>query len=319
MKPLVVNGAVDVVRPPGFHAGELAVQKRAGVVTQAARLEGMLGPTTLDGGLGHVLSLQRLAVMTARGRDGHVWTSLLSGEPGFLDGVADCLHVGARPGLGDPLRQLAAGQAVGVLVVDLSRRRRVRINGNLRDVAASGFSIQVVEVFGNCPAYIQQRDVRLAKPQRGTNVDAEAAVGPGQLGQRARQMVEQADTVFLGSNHPVRGLDTSHKGGPPGFVRTDGASIWWPDYAGNNMFNSLGNLQVDPEASLLVPDFQTGEVLQLTGAARIDWVTPTSDGDDGSTGRRVVFEPAKGRVAGGGPTAAEPPQFAAHNPPLSPA
>jgi hypothetical protein len=45
----------------------------------------------------------------------------------------------------------------------------------------------------------------------------------------------------------------------------------FPDYAGNNMFQTLGNIAMDPRVGLLFVDFDTGTTLQLTGRARILW------------------------------------------------
>jgi ferredoxin-NADP reductase len=47
--------------------------------------------------------------------------------------------------------------------------------------------------------------------------------------------------------------------------------IAFPDYAGNNHFNTIGNLVLDPRAGFLFIDFETGGLLQLTGRATIDW------------------------------------------------
>ena len=102
-------------------------------------------------------------------------------------------------------------------------------------------------------------------------------------------LIRAADTFFLGTTNPGHGSDTSHRGGPPGFVRVDGDRLWWPDYPGNNLFNSFGNLAVDPESSLLFFDFDTGRTLQLSGTAEVDWDAAGRPGDDGHTGRRAVF------------------------------
>ena len=104
--------------------------------------------------------------------------------------------------------------------------------------------------------------------------------------------MSSADTFFLGTQHPDRGADASHKGGDPGFVRVEGTDVLWPDYAGNNMFNSLGNLAVDPRAALLFIDFDTGGVLQLSGTAELEW--RSADPAIGDTGRWVRFRPADG-------------------------
>ena len=101
-------------------------------------------------------------------------------------------------------------------------------------------------------------------------------------------MIRRADTFFLGTTHPERGSDASHRGGPSGFVRVDGNDLWWPDYPGNNMFNSFGNLAVDPTAALLFVDFPTGRTVHLSGTAAVHWDAGVP-GDDGQTGRRARF------------------------------
>ncbi len=65
--------------------------------------------------------------------------------------------------------------------------------------------------------------------------------------------------------------------------------LWWPDYPGNNMFNSFGNLAVDSAAALLFIDFCTGQTLQLSGRAAVRWGDPNVPGDDAHTGRRAAF------------------------------
>ena len=82
-----------------------------------------------------------------------------------------------------------------------------------------------------------------------------------------------------------------HRGGPRGFLRVDGGDLWWPDYPGNNMFNSLGNLATDPSAALLVPDFGTGRTLHLSGTATVEWTEAGTGAADELTGRRVRFHP----------------------------
>ncbi len=71
-------------------------------------------------------------------------------------------------------------------------------------------------------------------------------------------------------------------------MHVDAAGLWWPDYPGNNMFNSFGNLRRDPAAALLFVDFATGGTLQLSGTAVVEWSAPVGAGDDES-GRRVRF------------------------------
>ena len=68
-------------------------------------------------------------------------------------------------------------------------------------------------------------------------------------------------------------MDTNHRGGPPGFVRAlsddTSTTLYWPEYSGNRLYQTLGNLQVTPLAGLCFPDFLTGDVLYVTGTTRI--------------------------------------------------
>ena len=87
-----------------------------------------------------------------------------------------------------------------------------------------------------------------------------------------QQQISHADTFFIATDNPERGADVSHKGGNPGFVHViDERRIAFPDYNGNSMFNTLGNVTVNPHAGLLFIDFDSGRTLQLTGRASIDW------------------------------------------------
>ncbi|MEP7092125.1 MAG: pyridoxamine 5'-phosphate oxidase family protein, partial [Nocardioidaceae bacterium] len=61
------------------------------------------------------------------------------------------------------------------------------------------------------------------------------------------------------------------------------------------MFNSLGNLHIDPEAALLFPDFTNHSALHLNGTAELLTVPAGSPGDDGNTGRRIVFTTGRRR------------------------
>jgi len=84
--------------------------------------------------------------------------------------------------------------------------------------------------------------------------------------------LSSADTVFIATRHAEAGADVSHRGGDPGFVRVaDPVHVLIPDYSGNMMFNTLGNIAADGRAGLLVVDFTTGRMLQVTGRADVSW------------------------------------------------
>ncbi|MEV5476310.1 pyridoxamine 5'-phosphate oxidase family protein [Streptomyces sp. NPDC052207] len=275
----------------GFHEGERTIQRLAGVVDEADRLQGMLQPPRPGGGLGAVLAARSFAVLTGRDHDGTLWTSPVHGEPGFLVADGTNVTVHTPPPAGDPLHDAPVPQHVGLLAIDFGIRRRIRVNGELTDGSADTLTVIADQAFGNCPSYIQQRDLSVSRaPGHGADAGYPRDTSDaGSLRQDHMELIRNADTFFLGTTHPTRGADASHKGGRPGFVRVEDGEIWWPDYAGNNMFNSLGNIAVDPAAALLFIDFATGRTLQLSGVARVEWLDPSAD--EGGTGRRVRFTP----------------------------
>ena len=297
----------------GFHEGELAVQARAGVRAQAERLGGaMLAVPNLSGGISSFLADRDFAVITARDGNRRLWISPLVAPVGFLEARDRMLRVHATPGRGDPLDGLAPGQSVGMLAIEFATRRRVRVNGYLTRAGARGLELSVDQAFGNCPKYIQQRHLELVD-RRGVG----RAERSERLGAEHIELIRRADTFFLGTVHPTRGADASHRGGPPGFVRVENGQLWWPDYPGNNMFNSLGNLDSDNTAALLFVDYDSGVTLHLSGTATVEWTVSGIAGDDGGTGRRVRFTVeaiTSGPLLG---VRGDAPQPSPHNPPVT--
>ncbi|HEX4394840.1 MAG TPA: pyridoxamine 5'-phosphate oxidase family protein [Mycobacterium sp.] len=275
----------------GFHEGELAVQRRAGVERLAARLVGMLDPPMLDGGMRQFLNDRHMIMVTSRDGAGRLWISPVFGPLGFLDAHDSTFRVLARPEVGDPLAQLQPGQPMAVIAVDFAIRRRLRINGILTASSTDSFQISVDQAYGNCPQYIQQRQVQQESSSASNTRRQSHSCRSVTLVPEDTRLIQGADTFILGTTHPTRGTDASHRGGAPGFVRVEGNEPWWPDYPGNNLFNSLGNIAVDPTAAMLFFDFTAGDTLQLSGDAAIEWVGLGSPGDDGGTGRRVRFTP----------------------------
>jgi Pyridoxamine 5'-phosphate oxidase len=271
----------------GFHAGELAVQRKAGTLDEAARLSPMLDPAELRGGIAAFLADRTFAAITARDTAGRLWTSPLTGPRGFLEAAGPTtLVIHAQLRAGDPLHGLPTGQKAGLVIVEFAARRRVRVNGTLTAADDGTLVVEVEQAYGNCPQYIHQRLLAQGSPgQAGAgDVRRDEVLLPSDSG-----LIRAADTFFLGTTNPERGSDSSHRGGAPGFVRVGGGRLWWRDYPGNNLFNSFGNLAVDPEAALLFLDFNTGRTLHLSGTAEVEWDAAGRPGDDGQTGRRAFF------------------------------
>ena len=57
----------------------------------------------------------------------------------------------------------------------------------------------------------------------------------------------------------------AHRGGPPGFITFDQAadSIAWPEFLGDGVFKSAGNIRATGRCTLLVPDLETGDAYEI--------------------------------------------------------
>ncbi len=263
-----------------FHDGEREVQTRVGVASRMAEL----GPRVIRDFMPeqHRAFFAQLPdlIVGALDAQGQPWASILVRPPGFIASPDPrTLVLRSQPLPGDPLASsLVDGAPIGLLGIEPHTRRRNRVNGVVRSPGAGGFGVEVKQSFGNCPKYIQAREpVLLPLPPRpGTVVDSTT------LDAAARRLVASADTLFIAtaSAGPDRGeanqgVDVSHRGGKPGFVRVDsddrGDTLTMPDFAGNLFFNTLGNIAVNPRAGLLFIDFSNGDLLYVAVAAEIIW------------------------------------------------
>jgi len=207
---------------------------------------------------------------------GNPWASILLGEPGFMVASSDrTLHIKTQPLFGDPLvHHLAEGSDIGFLGIELHTRRRNRVNGVVSAISPKGFDVQVSQSYGNCPKYIQARqfDLQSFNPTKSKPIHTLT-----KLGETEHAAIAAADTFFIATAYldasagVAKGVDVSHRGGKPGFVHTDDNTVTIPDYSGNNIFNTFGNIEMNPRAGLLFIDFETGDLLYLTGRAEVIW------------------------------------------------
>ncbi len=260
---------------PEYHPAQLQLQAALGVTPQAALLRRMLQPTIPVAALPFVAA-QQIVLLASDSADGSRWATMLSGAPGFLQAQAHALHWELTDSQ-QVLPQLPAiadcvpGQALGLLLIDLASRRRLRLSGQLSQRTGSQWQLAIALAFANCPKYIQRREWQAASVLPEMAVQQGSLASGQDLPAGLQAWIRQADTVFVASGHGQR-LDCSHRGGKPGFVQLlpDGR-LWLPDYAGNNMYSTLGNLAADARAGLCFPDFQHGTQLQLSGRVELDW------------------------------------------------
>ena len=261
-----------------FHRGEREIQSRLGIRDKIEPMGRRMIRSQMPAEHSEFLTQIPLLVVGAADAANRPWASVLVGTPGFVHAIdSRTLAVKARPVYGDPLNQaLVDGADVGALGLEFSTRRRNRVNGKLTHVGDDGFQIHVTQSFGNCPKYIQTRELRLDRVEtvgekrpvhrRSTLTKAEAT------------MIAGSDTFFIASQLSedsqdwTHGIDVSHRGGLPGFVIVaHETSLLFPDYSGNCMFNTLGNILVNPRCGLLFIDFESGATLQVSGEAEILW------------------------------------------------
>jgi uncharacterized protein len=294
-----------------FHAGELEVQERAGVGRMASKIGGSIHDT-IPPVASAFLEQQRFVVLVTADPDYRPWSSVLSGPPGFARALdPGTVRIDAVPLPGDPLGDnLGVSRFAGLIAPDLSARRRLRLNGRLEQASDGALLIHADQVYSNCPKYIQRRSGEDGTPERKPELIRRAEA----LDDKQRDWIRGADTFFIATLNPAIGADASHRGGMPGFVAVGGNLLVWPDYAGNSMFNTLGNIALHPWAGLLFPDFETGSVLQLTGPASIDWDSSRAAEVPGAE-RLVRFEVEEAvEIAGALPLALRLLEYSPFNP-----
>lgn len=271
-----------------YHEGELMVQQRVGEFEEGRRNGAAISNSIVKGAL-RFIAQQQMAVLGSVDDDRNVWASIVFGKQGFMEAendrtvIFDLSSTGLNPH--DPLwDNIERDPRMGMLVIELATRRRLRINGRMNRLGPDRLRLDVDEAYPNCPKYIQRRqavvdwqtaDIGAVEPLRGD------ALRSGQ-----RSFIESVDTFFVASANPRGGIDASHRGGNPGFVRVlSDTTLRIPDYRGNSMFNTLGNFTLHPRAGLAFLDFERGRSLQLIGRPEIQWNLDDPDQETGGTRR----------------------------------
>ena len=187
-------------------------------------------------------------------------------------------------GLGASVAELLSGEGANaaVLAIDYKDKLRIRVNGKGK-FRYGRLHLEVEESFGNCNMYI-------SRPEQDSAAEkalARAAVAANdgiRLKPSERERIE-GGRRFIMASASSRGADVSHRGGEAGFVHATEREITFPDYPGNNMFATLGNLYEDGRCALLFPAYGEGRSLQIAGQAHVD--TDALSDDDLDTGRSI--------------------------------
>ncbi|KAK7409006.1 hypothetical protein QQX98_008825 [Neonectria punicea] len=223
---------------------------------------------------------------------GRPWTTVWGGDRGFARPVAEgvlalnsavdtrhdpvfkALWVGADVEDGTVVQTGAGdGKAMAGLSVDLETRDRVKLIGKMIAGSATGggkevqMAMAVTGSLGNCPKYLNKKDVVL------NEMKPELVSESLPLPREALDLIGKADMFFLSSTNGEE-MDTNYRGGSPGFVRVvrneeDGLELVYPEFSGNRLYQTLGNFKVNPLVGMMIPDFDTADVLYLTGSASI--------------------------------------------------
>ncbi|CAO3440694.1 2Fe-2S iron-sulfur cluster-binding protein [Azospirillum endophyticum] len=257
---------------PTWHEGETFIQEKLGVAERMAAVGQRVIRNHMPDQHRDFYAQLPVIVLGSVDPAGDPWATLLAGKPGFLSSPTPTrLDIAAHADPGDPAGAgMRDGDPVGLLGIEMHTRRRNRMNGILT-VGESGFRVDVDQSFGNCPRYIQLRDLDFARDptQPFTGVVEEL---PG-LDPAARAMIGAADAFFVATyadRAERRQVDVSHRGGKAGFVRVaEDGTLTVPDFNGNLFFATLGNIVLNGKAGMVFVDYESGDMLQMTGDAEV--------------------------------------------------
>ena len=256
-----------------FHSGELAIQEQLQEQSTAI-LNGRLYEDQVMMAAHKFLSQQSYLIISTAHSEVDLPVSIVFGEPGFVSVEENGKHLhislAAHKNMtSDPvLSSLKENLKVGILAIELSTRRRLRINGLIQELTPKSFKVIVEESYPNCPKYIQKRALAASAPRALTpQQDSQGT----ELTPWITELIQKTDTFFVSSFNPNGHADASHRGGPPGFIQIlDNGELRIPDYPGNSLYNTFGNFHVNPNAGFLIWDFEASALLHMRGRITLD-------------------------------------------------
>lgn len=274
-----------------FHSAEITVQERLGIAELVAKYSEGFIRTAMPKQHRRFYGELSFVVLGVTDYKGYPWPIPLFGQAGFIQSPNEStLHFTGLPNLISTLvLEFIAGQKIGMLGIQLSTRRRNRVNGVIQIIGDKSFSIQVEQSFGNCPKYIQKRALAWVSHSQSLSPETKLTTV---IDANAIALIEDADTFFIASRTKYfdedkrSGIDASHRGGKPGFVKVESNRLKFPDFKGNGFFNTLGNIESDSRVGLFFPDFTTGDAVFVAGQACVLWDKEAREGFNGA--ERIV-------------------------------
>ncbi|KAJ3716330.1 hypothetical protein DFJ43DRAFT_1043349 [Lentinula guzmanii] len=280
----------------GWHTGERSIRQKM-KFSEDPSLDGMYTwiSEELDPGHAQFHSECHFLAVTTLDSDGRPWSSILTskgGRPGssFIRYIGGSrLRVTAQVWDGEPiLRTGKDNMLIAGIGIHFPTRRRNKIAGFVSRYERAGddgrvvtFDMTVNETIGNCPKYINLRHLS-PQPQTHPKIASENLhlKNEERLPDELINFVFASDTVFLGTTYVAPDkeaasfpshLGMNQRGGRKGFIRVsrkDGRTLVLPDFSGNRILTSLGNIEASSLASLTFVDFESGAILYLTGEAK---------------------------------------------------
>ena len=251
-----------------FHQGEIDIQKLTGEQLIADKLSPYIRDVIPDGAFDFICQ-QVFIWIGIEDEKGFLWAFPLFGSPGFINpNKGRLLEIHLENNFSIPVQwrnALQKGKAIGCLVIDLSTRHRIRINGVIRECNENNLQIEIKQSYPNCPKYIRKRKIQ----NDFFSSEFIFKTSGIELTEQAKNIITYSDTAFVASLAKNE-ADVSHRGGASGFIKCIATNkILVPDYKGNSLFNTLGNFQVNPKAGLTIVDYAQGYYLQIFGKTNI--------------------------------------------------
>jgi len=154
---------------------------------------------------------------------------------------------------------------IGILGLEFENRMRIRVNGKGK-IKDNKLHLIIDNVYSNCPKYINDRKIIGKVDFFNNSIIHKYAI----LEKACKKIIEYSDTFFIASSYENKGADISHKGGKKGFLKIlNPTELKFNDFPGNNMYNTLGNIHINPNISILIVDFVNNDILHINGQAKI--------------------------------------------------